>query len=242
MKRASITFIIDIVKKEREVLEMKKNLLKKIAAFSLIMTMVLPTAAFADANQEFECENAIKKYLWSNINVLEIFKEWHEQNINNVQKPIEKPEVDFGVNENDGTENENQNQDSTQNIGIYESQILQRVNEERRKVGLEALTYNAKLANVAAIKAADMRDNNYFSHTSPTYGSPFDMMKKFGIKYSSAGENIAKGQKTADAVMDAWMNSSGHRANILSSNYEQLGVGYKTDKNGNTYWVQMFIK
>ena len=68
------------------------------------------------------------------------------------------------------------------------------------------------------------------------------MMKQFGIRYSAAGENIAKGQNSPEAVMNAWMNSSGHRANILSNNYDQLGVGYETDKNGNTYWVQMFIK
>ncbi len=84
-----------------------------------------------------------------------------------------------------------------------------------------------------------MENNNYFSHTSPTYGSPFDMIKNAGISYKSAGENIAKGQKTAEAVFNAWMNSEGHRANILSSNFTQMGIGV-TD--GSTkYWCQMFI-
>ncbi|MOA18351.1 Cysteine-rich secretory protein family protein [compost metagenome] len=81
-----------------------------------------------------------------------------------------------------------------------------------------------------------MRTNNYFSHTSPTYGSPFDMMKSFGITYNAAGENIAMGQKTPEEVMKAWMNSPGHKANILNANFNYIGVGYD-----NNYWVQEFI-
>ena len=83
-----------------------------------------------------------------------------------------------------------------------------------------------------------MHDNQYFSHTSPTYGSPFDMMKQFGISYRTAGENIAMGQQSPQAVVDAWMNSEGHRANILNSSYTQIGMGYVADGN---YWSQMFI-
>ncbi|QIB69186.1 serine protease [Aminipila butyrica] len=127
-------------------------------------------------------------------------------------------------------------------IGDYEQQVVNIVNQERAKEGLAPLTVNAKLSQVAEKKAEDMRDNNYFSHTSPTYGSPFDMMKQFGVTYTAAGENIAKGQKTPDSVMTAWMNSSGHRANIMNSTYQQIGVGYVTDSNGTTYWVQEFIK
>ena len=87
-----------------------------------------------------------------------------------------------------------------------------------------------------------MIDKNYFSHTSPTYGSPFDMMKSFGISYTAAGENIAKGQNSPQSVMNAWMNSSGHRANILNKSYNQIGVGVAKDSRGNLYWTQMFIK
>ena len=83
-----------------------------------------------------------------------------------------------------------------------------------------------------------MSKNNYFSHTSPVYGTPFQMMKNFGISYKSAGENIAKGQATPQAVVNAWMNSSGHRANILNKSYTRIGVGYVA--NGR-YWTQMFI-
>ncbi len=119
-------------------------------------------------------------------------------------------------------------------------QILTLVNKSRAAYGLSPLTLNTNLSRAAMAKAEDMKNRNYFSHTSPIYGSPFDMMKSFGISYRTAGENIAKGQKTPAAVMTAWMNSSGHRKNILNPNFTQLGVGYVYN-NGSPYWVQMFI-
>ena len=112
------------------------------------------------------------------------------------------------------------------------------MNEIRVKYGLNTLSENWELSRVARYKSQDMRDKNYFSHTSPTYGSPFQMMKSFGISYRAAGENIAKGYRTPAAVVDGWMNSEGHRANILNSSFTQIGVGYVS--NGN-YWTQMFI-
>ncbi|WP_151734542.1 CAP domain-containing protein [Paenibacillus tengchongensis] len=118
----------------------------------------------------------------------------------------------------------------------YVQQVVALVNKERASAGLSPVTALDSLNKVAAAKATDMRVNNYFSHTSPTYGSPFDMMKSFGITYRAAGENIAMGQKTPEAVMTAWMNSAGHRANILNVNYNYIGVGYD-----NNYWVQEFI-
>lgn len=121
----------------------------------------------------------------------------------------------------------------------YAVQVLDLVNAERAKYSLSPLTLNSQVSNVAQVKAEDMRNNSYFSHTSPTYGSPFDMLKRFGVSYSTAGENIAKGQKSPQAVVNAWMNSEGHRANILNKNFTQLGVGYVGGST--TYWVQMFI-
>ena len=121
----------------------------------------------------------------------------------------------------------------------YENEVIRLVNEIRVKNGLSELKSDWELSRVARFKSQDMKDNNYFSHTSPVYGSPFQMMKSFGISYKSAGENIARGQKTPEAVVNAWMNSSGHRANILNSSYNTIGVGYV--KSGN-YWTQMFIR
>lgn len=119
----------------------------------------------------------------------------------------------------------------------FQDQVAQLVNNERAKNGLRPLVHRADLKNVAQKKAQDMINSNYFSHTSPNYGSPFTMLKTFGISYRSAGENIAKGQTTPQEVMNSWMNSSGHRANILNPNYNCIGVGFYHGA-----WVQMFIQ
>ena len=123
----------------------------------------------------------------------------------------------------------------------YQQQVLDLVNAERTKRGIFALTLDSNLSSVATKKSQDMVNKNYFDHTSPTYGSPFDMMKQFGISYRTAGENIAKGQKTPQEVVTAWMNSEGHRKNILNPNFTNLGVGIAKDSKGTTYWTQMFI-
>ena len=120
----------------------------------------------------------------------------------------------------------------------YEQQVVTLVNAERAKYGLAALTLDETLCGCARVKSQDMHDQGYFSHTSPTYGSPFDMMRAFGVSYRTAGENIAMGYATPAAVVEAWMNSEGHRANILSANYTTLGVGYVADGG---YWTQWFI-
>lgn len=119
----------------------------------------------------------------------------------------------------------------------YEKKVVELVNIERAANGLSALNLNSGLSDVARAKSQDMCDNKYFSHTSPTYGSPFDMMKSFGISYRTAGENIAMGYRTPEAVVDGWMNSPGHRANILNNSFTQIGVGYVASGN---YWTQMF--
>ncbi len=121
----------------------------------------------------------------------------------------------------------------------YENEVTRLVNEIRVKNGLKPLAADWELSRVARYKSQDMKDNNYFSHTSPVYGSPFNMIKNFGISYRSAAENIAKGQRTPQAVVNAWMNSSGHRANILNPSYTKIGVGYVAEGN---YWTQMFIR
>ncbi|WP_144542666.1 SafA/ExsA family spore coat assembly protein [Cytobacillus oceanisediminis] len=122
-----------------------------------------------------------------------------------------------------------------------EEQVVQLVNQERAKYGLKPLKSNWELARVARYKSQDMINKRYFDHNSPTYGSPFDMMKSFGITYRTAGENIAAGQKTPQEVVKAWMNSEGHRKNILSANYTEIGVGYTQGGYYGHYWTQMFI-
>lgn len=124
--------------------------------------------------------------------------------------------------------------------GAEVQEVLRLVNEQRAQNGLAALTLSDKLCELATLKAEDMVANGYFDHTSPTYGSPFEMMRQFGVTFSSAAENIAYGQRTPEQVMTAWMNSSGHRANILGQSYTEIGIGIATDSNGRLYWVQMF--
>ena len=123
-------------------------------------------------------------------------------------------------------------------VANYEQEVIRLVNEIRMENGLKALTYDWELARVARYKSQDMKDNAYFSHSSPTYGTPFQMIRNFGLSFRSAGENIAKGYATPQAVVNGWMNSSGHRANILNANFTHIGVGYVS---GGNYWTQMFL-
>lgn len=120
----------------------------------------------------------------------------------------------------------------------YEAEVVRLVNAIRRENGLGELSLNWELSRVARYKSQDMADNFYFSHTSPTYGSPFQMIRAFGLTYRTAGENIAYGYSTPQAVVNSWMNSEGHRKNILNPSYTQIGVGYVSQGN---HWTQMFI-
>ncbi len=148
-------------------------------------------------------------------------------------------------NKNDKDNKEDQD-DSSKNEQVsagqssMTSQVANLVNSERAAQGLTALQKDSRLAALAQQKAEDMAKNQYFSHTSPTYGSAFDMLKAAGYSYKTAGENIAMGQKSAASVMDGWMHSSGHRANILHTSYEKIGVGYAVSADGMPYWVQIF--
>ena len=127
-------------------------------------------------------------------------------------------------------------QDSTGTMSQLESSACALVNQMRVQNGLKPLNIDKPLSVKARIKSNDMKANKYFSHNSPTYGSPFAMMQSLGIAYKSAGENIAKGYTSAEAVVNAWMNSPSHKANILSSKYTSMGIGYVDG-----YWTQWFI-
>ncbi len=155
------------------------------------------------------------------------------QNPGNTQNKNDK---DNKEDQDDGSKNEQVSAGQSS----MTSQVVNLVNSERTAQGLTALQKDSRLAAVAQQKAEDMAKNQYFSHTSPTYGSAFDMLKAAGYSYKTAGENIAMGQKSAASVMDGWMHSSGHRANILHTSYEKIGVGYAVSADGMPYWVQIF--
>ncbi|MED3942862.1 CAP domain-containing protein [Priestia megaterium] len=150
-------------------------------------------------------------------------------------KAPEQTQQNTKAQQSENTDKSEQTKDASQ----FEQKVVDLVNQEREKQGLKPLTLNKKLSDVARTKSKDMMDKGYFDHNSPTYGSPFDMMKQFGIEYTTAGENIAKGQQSPEDVMNAWMNSDGHRKNILNPDFTEIGVGYV--KGDTTYWTQQFI-
>ena len=128
----------------------------------------------------------------------------------------------------------------TSNMNSDEKEVFDLINKQRINNGLATLKNDSEVQRVARIKAQDMVDNNYFSHTSPTYGSPFDMLKSFKISYKTAGENIAGNSSNSSAVT-AWMNSSGHKANILNSNFNYTGIGVVSSPKYGKMYVQLFI-
>lgn len=125
---------------------------------------------------------------------------------------------------------------------IAEDEVLQMVNAERVKNGLEVLHKNDVLTQLARLKSQDMIDKKYFDHESPTYGTSAEMLKSFGVKYQIVGENIAVGQLSAKEVMNDWMNSPPHKANILKEDYQDIGIGIARDSQGRLYWTQLFIR
>ncbi len=142
---------------------------------------------------------------------------------------------------NSSNNNSSSNSNSTTTaMTTDEKEVFDLINNQRTQNGLSALKLDTETLRVARIKAQDMVDNNYFSHNSPTYGSPFQMLNSFKISYKTAGENIAGNSSNSSAVT-AWMNSSGHKANILNSSFNYTGIGVvKSSKYGKVY-VQMFL-
>jgi uncharacterized YkwD family protein len=206
---------------------MKKTLRALILTLGILVTTGMSTSAYAQDTINYTVKSG--DYLWKicvkyEVGVSEVLAA-NPQITNadkiNVSQIIKIPTID-----------------ETKKL---ESEVVILVNKERAKQGLAPLKDNWELSRVARYKSEDMVNKNYFSHTSPTYGSPFDMMKKFGITYTTAGENIAMGQPTAASVMEGWMNSPGHKANILSKNFTEIGVGVAKNKSGSIYWTQQFI-
>lgn len=173
-------------------------------------------------------------------------KEVPEQEKEQAEEP--KEEVDeqpVEVDENDEAEvtekEEEKDEETVTSVSEFEKEVVRLTNIEREKHGLAPLELDEALSHVARDKSKDMRDAGYFSHHSPNYGSPFDMMNAYGIDYKTAGENIAAGQRTPQEVVNGWMNSDGHRANILNGSYTHIGVGHAEGGSYGHYWTQMFI-
>ncbi|PRR79218.1 CAP domain-containing protein [Clostridium luticellarii] len=233
---------------------MNKKIKSIIAALTIAGTLPAVTPAVAKA-AETNCPASVNQQTWikdlsnkytqcKNFKIITNSTAAADKSSTNASQPTQTADntkSNTAPAASDSTKPSQNSGQTSSAISAEANEVIRLVNVERNKNGLAPLKANAELSKVAATKAQDMIDKNYFSHTSPTYGSPFDMMSKFGIKYTTAGENIAYGQKTPEEVMNGWMNSSGHRANILNSNFTEIGVGVAKDKNGTPYWVQMFI-
>lgn len=129
---------------------------------------------------------------------------------------------------------------NTSTMTSDEKEVFNLINKQREANGLSALKVDSEVQRVTKIKAQDMVNNSYFSHNSPTYGTPFEMLKSFKVSYKTAGENIAGNSSNSGAV-NAWMNSSGHKANILNSSFNYTGIGVVSSPKYGKVYVQMFI-
>lgn len=218
--RAFLFYYSYRVKMERKITLFKKKL--KVAVAAVAITLLLPLTAFAANTYTVVSGDSLWKIaVKTQTGVSELIEQNPQLENPNLIYPGQKINV------------------PTKDSYNIEQDVIKLVNVERANAGLSPLSYDWELGRVAQYKSQDMHDQKYFSHTSPVYGTPFTMMKNFGISYKSAGENIAQGQTTAKAVVSAWMNSEGHRANILNKNYTHIGVGHVKDGN---YWTQMFIQ
>lgn len=130
---------------------------------------------------------------------------------------------------------------TTASLSAQEQTAGKLLNSDRAAYGLPALTLDPELCRIARIKSQDMRDNQYFAHTSPTYGDVRDMLDHFSYSYRAAGENIAH-HATIEKSQAALISSPGHRRNILSSAYTKVGIGVAIDQKGFVYLTQIFAR
>ncbi|WP_270181495.1 CAP domain-containing protein [Alkalihalobacillus sp. CinArs1] len=241
---------------------MKKSILLSVtAAAALLAANPATSSASTGAEQNSNIDVKTQSYQFDNMKDFQSFIERFENQYNISiqdsinfsngkveQKPAPKQNEEKATpqapsesaSKNEAQNNKSQNNESKQGneLSQFEQEVVELTNAERQKAGLPALEVDTELSKVAQAKSEDMKANNYFAHNSPTYGSPFDMMDQFGVEYRTAGENIAKGQQTPEEVVNAWMNSEGHRKNIMNESFTHIGVGYVEEGN---IWTQQFI-
>lgn len=146
---------------------------------------------------------------------------------------VEVPEVEKPVQPEENTDGS-----ETETALSYAEQVVKLVNEERAKNGLSPLTIDKTVESAALVRSKEIEKS--FSHTRPNGSSFSTVLKEQGVEFMGAGENIAWGQKSPEEVMQGWMNSEGHRANILNAKFTKIGVGYYQNSNGTNYWTQLF--
>lgn len=196
--------------------------MKKLLILSVLFLLIQPIDTVAESTYTVQPNDSLWKIaLRHQIGVSEIIE---------VNPQIENPDLIYPK--------DKINIPNTDAIKHTEHIVIQLVNQERVENGLNELRPDQQLSKVARLKSADMLENNYFSHTSPTYGSPDTMIQEFDIQHQHTAANIARGQQTPHEVFRGWMNSPDHRELILGD-FSHIGVGYVEDGK---YWTQMFIK
>ena len=200
---------------------MKKTSIVALTAAAILATTVSPISVQAGT------KNSIEGFSKCKPKVI----------ISGVIKPQQKPESNPENKPDTDTKPENTPEQDAVEVS-FEEQVVKLVNEERAKAGLGALTLDKQIAAAAQVRAKETEQS--FSHTRPNGTSFSTALKEQGVTYRGAGENIAWGQKTPEEVMRAWMNSEGHRANILNAKYTKIGVGYYKNAQGRNYWTQLF--
>ena len=226
---------------------MKKSLLLLLSSVAFVFGLSSAASAQCTVQSGDSIWRIAERYKIPFNKMLELNKHLHNPHLIFPKDKIEMPSnAEHGTGASTGTHSSKDNIEHgddkvEQSAPSTEAEaVLNLVNKERAKAGLKPLKMSEELRSIANLKAKDMAENNYFSHTSQTYGTPFDMLQQFGVHYSAAGENIAAGQRTPEEVMNAWLNSSGHRANILNKNFDTLGVGIYEGGAYGIYWVQLF--
>jgi uncharacterized protein YkwD len=179
--------------------------------------------------------------LWTHKNKSSVASTSTFKVLNPKKKPVVKPSTSAGSASGSSNASGGSGSKPPATSGSYPNQVLQITNAERKKAGCKALSSNSELTSAAQAHSSDMARNHFFDHDSRNGDGPFDRVKAAGYSFSAAAENIAMGQQTPSAVMKAWMNSPGHKANIVNCTYTQLGVGYAVE-DGTPYWTQDFGK
>ncbi len=166
----------------------------------------------------------------------------HDQQTDSDKSPESAPEQNQQVSVVASAETGQQSAGSSPSFSQKEQQMVNLINEARKNAGLPALQVNSQLTSAARAKSNDMVNYNYFSHTSPTYGDLGGLLRRFGITYSAAGENLAMNSNgSVSAAHNSLMGSAGHRANILNIKFRYVGIGIHTKNDGSHYYTQLFI-
>ncbi len=216
----------------------KTSLLACITAVGIAGCTVLPVQAAEKSAISCELWNG-KGYIVAGEQVCspEEIKELLKELCNRFPN-IDIPDNNQPGNDIEALDNNQPGNDTETPAFSYAEQVVKLVNEERAKVGAGALTLDKEIEAAALVRAKEIEIS--FSHTRPDGRNFSTALTDTGITFRSSGENIAWGQRSPEEVVKAWMNSEGHRANILNTNFTKIGVGYYQNGAGRNYWTQLF--